>query len=179
MKIIACLGNPGTGYRRNRHNIGFIIGEHLADALGIRIDRKAFSSKCGAKSESGEEMLILFPQTFMNHSGVAVGEALRYYRSDPGNLIVVHDEIELPFGEVRLKFGGGHKGHNGLRSIMQHLDTGDFHRIRFGVGRPDNPHLSVADYVLSDFSADEMEKITGLLPIVQNMISDVLSEGSV
>ena len=98
-----------------------------------------------------------------------------FYRTGPADLIVVHDEIELPFGEFREKFGGGHKGQSGLRSIIQHTGTPDFHRIRFGVGRPDNRHLSVADHVLSDFPDDAFSKITELLPDVADLIEALVS----
>lgn len=159
MKIIACLGNPGKKYNRNRHNIGFIIGEYLARACAIQPSQKVFSSFAGQGKIDATPVLLLFPQTFMNNSGIAVAAALEYYRETPDNLIVIHDEIELPFGEYRVKFGGGHKGHNGIRSILQHINSPDFHRLRFGVGRPDNPQIGVADYVLSNFTQDEMRAI--------------------
>ena len=110
----------------------------------------------------------------MNNSGGPVRAALDYYKVAPERLVVVHDEIELPFGEFRLKFGGGHKGHNGIRSIMQEVGSADFHRIRFGVGRPDNPEIAVADHVLSNFSDEELSRIDDLFPSVTAMILSVM-----
>ncbi len=113
MKIIACLGNPGRKYRNNRHNIGVLLGEAVAGAAGISLRIKEFSSTTGAGKIAGQAVLMIFPETFMNNSGVALRAAIDYYRETAENIIVIHDEIELPFGEFRLKFGGGHKGHNG------------------------------------------------------------------
>jgi peptidyl-tRNA hydrolase, PTH1 family len=166
MKIIACLGNPGKKYRNNRHNIGFILGEMLARQYGITFGKKEFGAQTGAGRIADERCLLVFPQTFMNLSGQAVQAALAYHEESAGNLIVIHDEIELPFGTFRTKFGGGHKGHNGIRSIMQLVGTGDFHRLRVGVGRPENPEMQVADYVLSDFTHEEMGTIESIFPRV-------------
>ncbi len=156
MKIIACLGNPGKKYCRNRHNAGFLYGEHLSRLYGIPLSPKQFSALSGTGRIAGRDVLLLLPQTFMNRSGDSVQAALAYYREEPGNLIVAHDEIELPFGEMRRKTGGGHKGQNGLRSIIEQIKSPDFHRLRIGVGRPDHPEMTVADHVLSNFSPEEL-----------------------
>ncbi len=166
MKIIACLGNPGKKYRSNRHNIGFILGDLLARRYGITAGKKEFGALTGSGRIADERCLLVFPQTFMNLSGQAVQAALSYHEEHAENLIVIHDEIELPFGAFKTKFGGGHKGHNGIRSIMQHAGTGDFHRLRFGVGRPENPEMQVADYVLSDFTSEETGAIESIFPRV-------------
>jgi PTH1 family peptidyl-tRNA hydrolase len=160
MKIIACLGNPGERYRFTRHNIGFLVGEYLASRYDIPITRKGFSAVYGTGRILTHEVLFLFPQTFMNQSGQSVQAALSFYKEDAESLIVMHDEIELPFGEIRKKRGGGHKGHNGLRSIIQTLSSPDFERLRFGVGRPDAGDVS--DYVLSPFSPDERNLLNEL-----------------
>lgn len=170
MKIIVGLGNPGRKYSRNRHNIGIILGSYFAKNFNIRVKQKEFSSLTGTGKIDGEEIFIQFPETFMNNSGVAVKSALQYYREKPENIIVIHDEIELQFGTFKTKFGGGHKGHNGIRSIMEHLGTPDFHRVRFGVGRPDNPEISVADYVLTNFTAEEFLRIEEMAPAVTDAI---------
>ncbi|MBN1533705.1 MAG: aminoacyl-tRNA hydrolase [Spirochaetes bacterium] len=175
MVVISFLGNPGMKYRRNRHNIGFIIGAHLADTWGIRVSKSAFSAFCGTGQMESRDLLLMMPQTYMNQSGGPVKQALAYHRVDPSSLIVVHDEIELPFGDFRIKTGGGHKGHNGLRSIIEQLGTPDFRRLRFGVGRPDNQMLSVADYVLSDFSSDEMARIEALLPEIDSAVRGIIA----
>ena len=171
MKIVAFLGNPGKKYARNRHNIGFIIGEYFASRYSIPAGQKKFSALTGTGVIERADVCLIFPQTYMNNSGEAVSQALKFYREGPDNLIVVHDEIEFVFGKFAMKFGGGHKGNNGIRSIIQHLDTADFHRLRFGVGRPENPNISVADYVLGSFLPEEMEKINGLLPEVSELLA--------
>ncbi|MFC1669112.1 aminoacyl-tRNA hydrolase [Spirochaetota bacterium] len=176
MKIISCLGNPEKRYAKTRHNIGFILGEFMAGDLGITLNKKMFSSITGTGKHYGIDLMMLFPQTYMNSSGDAVAQALGYYKEEPQNLIVIHDEIELPFGEFRTKFGGGHKGHNGLRSIISRIGTADFHRIRFGVGRPDNPNMEVADYVLSNFSKEEIDKVKELLPGIMDIIIPIIEK---
>ena len=159
MVVIACLGNPGTKYRKNRHNAGYLIGAHLSEAWNIPIAKTQFSSLCGTGTVDSMDLLLMLPRTFMNNSGISVKQALDYYRAEPRSLIVVHDEIELSFGVIRMKFGGGHKGHNGIRSITENLGTADFHRLRFGVGRPAEDVISVSDHVLSNFLDEELEQI--------------------
>lgn len=176
MKIVACLGNPGKKYSRNRHNAGFIIGEMIAAQYNIAIKGNKFNAVTGTGTISGKDVLLLFPQTYMNNSGDAVQGALKFYRETPGNLIVLHDELELPFGEVRLKFGGGHKGNNGIRSIIQHSGTADFFRIRLGVGRPPSPDEGVADYLLSNFPADEYNALSGMLPEAVRNLETALAD---
>jgi len=175
MKIVACLGNPGKKYARNRHNAGFIIGEMIAEQHNIAIKGNKFNAVTGAGKICGEDVLFLFPMTFMNNSGEAVQGALNFYREPPANLIVLHDELELPFGEVRLKFGGGHKGNNGIRSILQHAGTADFFRIRLGVGRPPSSDTGVADYLLSNFPADEYDALRDMLPEASELLESVLT----
>lgn len=176
MIVIACLGNPGRKYKKTRHNIGFIAGDYLRGCWSIKLSKKFDSAETGAGRIQGLEVRLLFPQTYMNNSGMAVKRALDFHKGDSTQLIVIHDEIELAFGDIRHKFGGGHKGHNGLRSIIQHCGSPDFHRIRFGVGRPDNPHITVADYVLSKFTKDEFKSLEQLLPEVENMIVSIIKE---
>jgi PTH1 family peptidyl-tRNA hydrolase len=104
-----------------------------------------------------------------------VQAAMQYYREEPANLIVMHDEVELPFGELKIKFGGGHKGNNGVRSIIQHVGSADFHRVRIGVGRPDHPEKTVADHVLGDFSAEEMRLINEMSPRIMEALREIIS----
>ncbi len=176
MKIIACLGNPGKKYNKNRHNAGFIIGKYFTNEFDISINKKSFNSQHGTGKIENVDVLVLFPSNYMNKSGIAVNAALQYYNEDPENLIVIHDEIELPFGEIRTKIGGGHKGHNGLRSIIQEIGAPDFHRIRVGVGRPPHPDMEVADYVLSNFIEDELKKIEELSPAIIDQIKSLIIE---
>ncbi|MCL2025438.1 MAG: aminoacyl-tRNA hydrolase [Leptospirales bacterium] len=175
MKIIAFLGNPGSKYARNRHNAGFITGEYFSDKHSIKLDKKKFNSFSGRTSINGIEICVLFPLTFMNNSGEAVIKAMNFYKEKPENIIAVHDEIELPFGRLALKFGGGHKGHNGLRSIIHHTGSADFARLRFGVGRPTNPEIDVADFVLGNFFPEEMNRVMEILPETASMLEEEIA----
>jgi peptidyl-tRNA hydrolase, PTH1 family len=177
MFVLACLGNPGKKYIKNRHNIGSMLGSYLAGRYGITTGSSSFSSVSGRGVVEGRDVFLIMPQTYMNNSGGPVRAALDYYKVAPARLIVVHDEIELPFGEYRLKFGGGHKGHNGIRSIMQEIGSADFHRVRFGVGRPDNPEIAVADHVLSNFTDEEMAGIGALFPKVTEAVISIMNSG--
>lgn len=174
MIIIACLGNPEKKYTKTRHNIGFITGNIIADNYTISINQKNFKAATGTGKINGKDVLFLQPQTYMNNSGISVKKALDFYKSNLSQLITIHDEIELSFGDIRHKYGGGHKGHNGLRSIIQQTGSPDFHRIRFGVGRPENPRIPVADYVLSNFSSEEMNKIPELAVIVSDLLINII-----
>lgn len=175
MIILAFLGNPGRKYARTRHNIGFIVGEHLASEKNVSINQKQFKGLAGKGRIGGKEVLYLFPQTYMNSSGESVLAACSYYKTEPAHIITCHDEIEYNFGRIEMKFGGGHRGHNGIRSIIQHVGSPDFYRLRFGVGRPSHPDLSVADYVLGKFLKEEEKKIEELLPQCFSHIEDVVA----
>jgi PTH1 family peptidyl-tRNA hydrolase len=174
MFIVACLGNPGKKYQKNRHNIGFMIGERLMRTYDISVSSSKFHARSGKSIIQMREILLLLPQSYMNMSGVSVRKALEYYKLAPERLAVIHDEIELPFGKIKKKFGGGHKGHNGIRSIISEIGTPDFHRIRFGIGRPDPPETTVSDHVLSDFTEDELEKINELAPAAIEMLLSII-----
>ncbi|MDA3900122.1 MAG: aminoacyl-tRNA hydrolase [Spirochaetes bacterium] len=159
MKLIACLGNPGRKYHLNRHNCGFLSGYYMAQKHNVQITKKESLSLTARLKILNEDVLLLLPQTFMNNSGEAVAVALHYYGLNKNDLIVIHDELELSFGDIREKRGGGHKGHNGIRSIISSIGTADFVRIRFGIGRPPHEEMSVASYVLSDFNDDETSSL--------------------
>lgn len=174
MKIIACLGNPGKQYSKNRHNAGFLIGGSFASFIDIDLNRKSFSSVTGTCKFEGSDILMIFPQTYMNSSGVAVQQALSYYREVTENLVVIHDEIEMPSGKFDTKFSGGHRGHNGLRSIVEKTGSRDFYRVRYGVGRPENPNISVADYVLSNFTQEELEHMEKSMESIFGLIKELL-----
>jgi PTH1 family peptidyl-tRNA hydrolase len=175
MKLIACLGNPGKKYSNNRHNVGFLTGEFIAQWYGVTALEKKFSSLCGSGTVENHKALMLFPQTYMNQSGIAVKAAIEYYDIAPENLIVIHDDIELPFKEVRTKFGGGHKGQNGVRSIIEHLETPDFFRIRVGVGRPPHPEMKVADYLLSDFLPEEQALFENIFSSAREQLVGIIN----
>jgi len=176
MIILAFLGNPGKKYLKTRHNIGFILGQKLAEHHGIKLGKNEFQSITGTGPVAGKECLFIFPQTYMNESGKAVQKAMKYYNESTESIIAVHDELELKFGDMRSKFAGGHKGHNGIRSIAKECGSPDFHRIRFGVGRPDNPHITIADHVLSNFTSEQFSKIDEIFSEFDEMICSIIEK---
>ena len=174
-KLIVGLGNPGSKYTWTRHNAGFMVLDTLSRANGIPVARKSFSGLTGEGTLHGERLILLKPQTFMNLSGRSVLEAMQFYKLANSDLLVIHDDLDIPFGKVKLKEGGGHGGHNGLRSLQQHLGGGQFARLRVGVGRP--IHGDAADYVLSPFSKEELAELPRLLDELSRLVELVISEG--
>jgi PTH1 family peptidyl-tRNA hydrolase len=156
--LIAGLGNPGRSYARHRHNIGFQALDILMGAGGWS---KKFHGNAGEITREGEKLLLLKPETFMNRSGLALRAAADFYKLSPAQIIVIHDDLDLPPGKTRIKQGGGHGGHNGLRDIDAHLGP-DYWRIRIGIGHPGDK-TQVHDYVLSDFTAEERRVMDSLL----------------
>jgi PTH1 family peptidyl-tRNA hydrolase len=150
--LIVGLGNPGGKYQYHRHNIGFMVAEELRRRHGLPELRSRFKGLTGEGVVVGRRVVLLLPMTFMNLSGNSVAEAARWHKIPVERLLVIHDEVELAFGDVRLKEGGGLGGHNGLRSIEQSLGSRDFWRVRAGVGRPLSSHKPLADHVLDTFS---------------------------
>ena len=157
--LIVGLGNPEPKYSGNRHNIGFLVLDELARRTHIQLGRKKFNGLYGNGSLGGHDVVLLQPQTFMNLSGRSVAPASRFFGIKPEGIIVVHDELDLPFGRIRLKAGGGHAGHNGLRSIVAELGSREFGRLRVGIGRPEKG--SVSSFVLSDFDRKDEEPWLG------------------
>lgn len=151
--LIVGLGNPGRAYRGNRHNIGFMTIDRIAEAYGISVGKLQNRALIGSGRVAGKQVILAKPQTYMNSSGDAVGPLAAYYRVPPQNVLVVYDEIDLPPGTLRLRQSGGSGGHNGMKSIIQHLGP-DFPRLRLGVGRPPG-RMEPADYVLQDFRGPE------------------------
>jgi peptidyl-tRNA hydrolase, PTH1 family len=164
MLLLVGLGNPGARYAGNRHNVGFMALEAIAKRHGIGPWRRRFQGLACEGPIGGQRTLLLLPGTFMNESGRAVAEAMHFYKLGLGDVTVFHDEIDLPPGKVRVKIGGGIAGHNGLRSISEHVGN-EYRRVRIGVGHPGNKDLVYA-YVLNDFAKSErpwVEALTGIL----------------
>jgi len=176
MMLVAGLGNPGERYAATRHNVGFMVVQRLAAAHGIALKKNGHQGVYGVGRIAGVEATLLLPQTFMNLSGASVGSACKSLGIEPGDLIVVHDEIDLPFGELRIKVGGGHGGHNGLRSICGALGHGDFLRLRIGVGRPPQGG-DVAGYVLSPFPSRERRGLDQVLAAGAAALETLLVRG--
>lgn len=154
-QLWAGLGNPGTPYQNNRHNAGFLILDRLAQDYDFGPWRSKFSALISSGMIGGQKIWLIKPQNFMNRSGLPIAEALRFHKIEPGALSVFHDEIDLEAGRLRVKRGGGHGGHNGLRDIDRHIGP-DYQRIRLGIGRPAHPE-AVEKWVLQDFSAAERQ----------------------
>jgi PTH1 family peptidyl-tRNA hydrolase len=164
MRLLVGLGNPGARYTGNRHNIGFMVVEAIARRHSIGPWRRRFHGVAAEGPIGGERALLLMPGTYMNDSGLAVADAARFYKLEPGQIIVVHDELDLAPGKVRVKVGGGAAGHNGLRSITAHIGN-DYKRVRVGVGHPGDKDL-VLNYVLADFAKSERPWVEALCDVI-------------
>jgi PTH1 family peptidyl-tRNA hydrolase len=164
MRLFAGLGNPGQKYRHNRHNIGFVVVEEIARRHGFAPWRKRFHGLTAEGSLDGERVVLLRPETYMNDSGRSVAEAANFFKLAPGEVVVFHDELELPPQKLRVKVGGGIAGHNGLRSISEHIGN-DYKRVRIGIGHPGIKDL-VHAYVLHDFAKDDGPWVEALVGII-------------
>ena len=167
--IIVGLGNPEPKYAGNRHNIGFMVIDELARSAGVSMTRTKFKGVYGTGTLEGRPVTLLKPLTYMNLSGQSVVPASRFFDVSPDRMLVVHDELDLSFGTVRFKIGGGHAGHNGLRSIQAELGNNSFHRLRVGIGRPSRG--SVSNFVLSNFT--EGEETDWLPDLVDRCVSAI------
>src|SRR5690606_6213301 len=147
MKFFVGLGNPGIKYEGTRHNIGFTVIDRLAEKLSIQIDKQQFNADYGMDVVGDEKVILFKPLTYMNLSGEAVRSFLDYYRIDLDDMVVIYDDLDLPLGKLRLRQKGSAGGHNGVKSIIDHVGSGEFKRIRFGIGRPKHPHIPIVDYV--------------------------------
>lgn len=156
MHLIVGLGNPGKKYENTKHNAGFWVIDRLAELMGIPVDKKSCSSLLGMGMYEGKKVLLAKPQTYMNLSGEAVIQIINYY-DNIDDLLIIHDDLDLSEGSLRFKEGGGLAGHNGLKSIAQHLHSNDFDRLRVGIGRPE--HQKVVNYVLEPFVKGKQELV--------------------
>ncbi|AEI68549.1 aminoacyl-tRNA hydrolase [Corallococcus macrosporus] len=179
MKLIVGLGNPGREYERHRHNIGFMVVEALLSRARAELNQGKFAARAGQGTLGGERVLFLEPQTFMNLSGRSVGEAARFYKVPVADVLVIHDELDLPLGRLQLKAGGGSGGHNGLKSIVSSLGDEGFIRLRFGIGKPEGPNARerVSGYVLSNFDDGERRELDALIDRAMDMTELWLREG--
>jgi PTH1 family peptidyl-tRNA hydrolase len=160
--LVVGLGNPGPGYQNNRHNIGQTVVDELAKKFGVGFrSHKSGSLTAEYKMVGGNKIVLAKSTSFMNLSGNPVSKLLKFYSLDANRLIVIHDELDLEYSDIRTKFDGGHAGHNGLRDISAKVGT-NYHRVRFGIGRPPG-QMPVADFVLKDFSASERKELPSLI----------------
>lgn len=174
-KLIVGLGNPGPKYSWTRHNAGFIVLDRFAALAGIQVSRKSFGGLYGEGEFKGNRLLLLKPLTYMNLSGRSVAEALRFHKLDPADTIIIHDDLDIPFGQIKCKAAGGHGGHNGLRSLHQELGSGGYNRLRVGIGRP--AHGDMADYVLTNFAKEELNSLPQLVDGIVDALEMMITEG--
>ena len=176
MYIIAGLGNPGGKYENTRHNVGFHVVDTLADRMGIRVDEKKHFALCGKGILAGERVVLLKPQTYMNNSGQSLRAAADFYKVEPEQIIVISDDIDLEQGQLRIRLKGSAGGHNGLKSIIQHLGAQDFPRVRVGIGgKPEGWDL--ADYVLGQLKGNDAEAMQNAYHTAADAVEAMISEG--
>jgi peptidyl-tRNA hydrolase, PTH1 family len=174
--LVAGLGNPGPGYAGNRHNAGFMVADLLASRMEVRFRAGKYQAAVADGRLAGRPVTLAKPMTFMNVSGGPVAGLAGYYRLPPSQLVVIHDELDLPFGVIRLKLGGGDNGHNGLRSVTSSLGSRDYYRVRFGIGRPPG-RMDPAVFVLRDFSAAEGKELPLLVDRAADAVAALLADG--
>ncbi len=181
MKLIVGLGNPGKEYATNRHNVGFLSINHLAKLHRISLDKKQGKARTGAGTIAGNEVVLAKPQTYMNASGISVIQLMQKYKATPDDLIVIHDDLDLPLGKIRIRRNSSAAGHNGIKSIIGSLGTQDFTRIRVGISRPQNENdanvESIVDYVLGDFAEEDMKILNETIHHVADAVVSLLTEG--
>lgn len=175
MFLILGLGNPGPDYETTRHNVGFLVADVLASMHGIDIGTHGEGCLLGRGTVKGEEVLIAKPLTFMNRSGSAALRLIKAFDVQPGSFIVVYDDSDLSFGKIRIRKGGGHAGHRGLKDIIEKTGLSDFPRVRVGIGRPKGSGL--ADYVLSPFTPEELEFLSDVIERGAGSVEAVITEG--
>ncbi|GHB08983.1 peptidyl-tRNA hydrolase [Streptomyces thermoviolaceus subsp. thermoviolaceus] len=179
--LIVGLGNPGPEYARNRHNVGFMVVDLLAERMGGRFKRatkaqaQVVEGRIGPPGPGSRRVVLAKPMSYMNLSGGPVGALRDFYKVPPVNIVAVHDELDIDYGTLRLKLGGGDNGHNGLKSLTKAVGR-DYHRVRFGIGRPPG-RMPVADFVLKDFSAAERKELDYFVDRAADAVECLLTEG--
>lgn len=175
--MLVCLGNPGDQYENTRHNVGFMVADQLGERYRLPIQKLKFKALTNVFTISGEKVLVMKPVTYMNLSGEAVGEAARFYKLPPERVLVISDDVSLPVGKLRIRKGGSAGGHNGLKSIIQHLGTDQFPRIKVGVGQKPHPDYDMADWVLSKFAGEDLKTITEAIRKAADAVECLIQEG--
>ena len=175
--LLVCLGNYGQKYENTRHNIGFMAADRLVEKNDLRCNRLRFRALTEIIDFGGKRTLLMLPQTYMNLSGEAVGEASRFYKIPPERVLVISDDVALPLGKVRVRGGGSAGGHNGLKNIIAHLGTDQFPRVKVGVGAPPNPEYDLIDWVVGGFSASERKTVDAALDRALDAAECVVARG--
>jgi len=180
IKLIVGLGNPGRGYAHNRHNIGFMCLNNFARTHSIKFDQKKGRARIGMGKVAGNEVVLAKPQTYVNLSGESVRQLVKKFNINLNDLIIIHDDLDLPLAKIRISHSSSSGGHKGINSIINYLGSQDFTRIRVGIGRPDKAEVSedeIIAYVLSDFTPEQKQAIVPVIPRVSEAILSLLTEG--
>lgn len=175
MYLLIGLGNIGSEYAKTRHNFGFMVLNEIISRHNFEKIGKKFSSEVFQGEINGEKIIALKPQTYMNNSGLAALEAMQFFKIPTENIIVFHDEIDIPLGKIKIKIGGGSAGHNGLKSLDEKIGK-EYWRVRLGVGRPQNPEFDIADYVLAKFAKEEKELVEKISLNIAEKISQLIEK---
>ena len=178
MFIIAGLGNPDRQYEGTRHNAGFDVIDRIAEKYNIAVDTKRHRAYIGKGIIEGQKVILAKPQTYMNLSGEAVGEAARFYKIPPDHVLVISDDVSLRIGKLRIRKGGSAGGHNGLKNIIQHLGTDQFPRVRVGVGQKPHPDYDLADWVLGKFQGEDKKVMDEAVKRAADAVECILKEGA-
>uniref|UniRef100_UPI004056992E aminoacyl-tRNA hydrolase n=1 Tax=Candidatus Electronema sp. TaxID=2698783 RepID=UPI004056992E len=180
--LIVGLGNPGPDYELTRHNAGFLALDYLADQHGWPLTSEKWQGICGSGRLGSQRVFLVKPQTYMNRSGECAARFAEFHRIGPEGILVLHDDLDLPAGKIKVAAKGGAGGHNGIRSLMQHLGSADFARLKIGIGRPPRNEqgqgVPVDCYVLSAFSGEELELFNSRLPLIQEAVELFVSQGA-
>lgn len=177
MNLVVGLGNPGGRYTRTRHNVGFMVVDDVATRAGVAVEKKLFGALVGDAVLGGKKAVLAKPQSFMNLSGQPVASLMGFYKVPATDVVVLHDDIDLPLGRLKVQQGGGHGGHNGIRDV-QRVAGNDYVRVRLGVGRPP-PQWDPADYVLAPFTAEEEGTVSAMLSTAADAVECIVRDGVV
>ena len=175
--LVVGLGNPGEKYEHTRHNVGFLTVDELAERARVPVQRLKYRALTNTVELGGAKVLLMKPVTYMNLSGEAVGEAARFYKLPPERVLVISDDVSLPIGRLRVRRGGSAGGHNGLKSIIQHLGTDQFPRVKIGVGQKPHPDYDMADWVLSKFTGEDLKTITEAVKKAADAVACYIENG--
>ena len=175
--LVVGLGNPGDKYENTRHNVGFLTVDQIAEQLRVPVQKLKYRALTNTVELGGQKVLLMKPVTYMNLSGEAVGEAARFYKIPPEHVLVISDDVSLPLGRLRVRKGGSAGGHNGLKSIIQHLGTDQFPRVKIGVGEKPHPDYDMADWVLSKFTGEDLKTITAAVERAAKAVECLIAEG--
>lgn len=176
MKLIAGLGNPGFKYAKTRHNIGFKVIDEIAQQKRVKVKKEEKGALTGSLHWGGEKVILAKPQTYMNKSGQAIGELVRWYDLGLEDILIIYDDLDLGVGQMRIKTSGGHGGHNGLKSIFNHLNSKQIFRLKIGIGRPPE-YMTVSDYVLNKFKKEEKDEVKKVIKKAVKAVEIIISQG--